>query len=130
MVFSQRNMNLEELECHLIELQSKQMETRGVIRKLIQAHIQNKNYKRVQDLRTLFIESGYVETPGMVSASFYTYLKNNDVEEATKCYNEIKTAYPKFCIDTYKILDFVEALIKNEKLDDAISILRDESKNK
>lgn len=52
-------MNLEELEAHLIELQEKNMETRGVLRRLIQLHASKGNFERVRELRQLFIDSGY-----------------------------------------------------------------------
>lgn len=52
-------MNLDELEAHLIELQEKNMETRGVLRRLIQLHASKGNFERVRELRQLFINSGY-----------------------------------------------------------------------
>lgn len=52
-------MNLEELEAHLIELKEKNMETRGVLRRLIQLHASKGNFERVRELRQLFFNSGY-----------------------------------------------------------------------
>lgn len=53
-------MNLEELECHLIELREKNMETRGVLRKLIQLHASVGNVQRVTELRELLRQSRLV----------------------------------------------------------------------
>lgn len=51
-------MSLQELEAHLIELQEKNMETRGVLRKIIQLHASKGNFERVRELRQLFINAG------------------------------------------------------------------------
>jgi ribosomal protein L29 len=44
-------MNVEELEAHLIELKSKQMNTRGVLRKLLQIHCRNRNVERALQIK-------------------------------------------------------------------------------
>jgi len=44
-------MNVEELEAHLIELKSKEMNTRGVLRKLLQAHCRFNNVDRALQIK-------------------------------------------------------------------------------
>lgn len=43
-------MNLEELECHLIELRSKNMNTRGVLRRLLQEYCRVKAFDRALEV--------------------------------------------------------------------------------
>ena len=48
--FEQNEMSLSELENHLIELKSKEMNTRPILRKLLLHYAQNKNLDRFEDV--------------------------------------------------------------------------------
>jgi leucine-rich PPR motif-containing protein, mitochondrial len=53
-------MNLEELEAHLIELKSKQMNTRGVLRKLLQIHCRNRNVERALQIKKVNLPEAFM----------------------------------------------------------------------
>lgn len=123
-------MTIDELECHLLELQEKNMETRGVLRKLIQQHISTGNLDRVNELREQFLSAGYEETIGMRSSLMHGYIKAGNVEKSLSVYNEIKTSDPHFKIDGFKVIDLATLLVKGERYDEAMNILETETAGK
>ncbi|KAL1506448.1 hypothetical protein ABEB36_005813 [Hypothenemus hampei] len=120
------DMNLDDLECHLIELQSKNMETRGVLRKLIQMHAKHGNTARVHELRDLFISSGYEESSGIKSAIMHNYVLGGHLQEALKIYNDLKINDSDFSLDSFKMIDLAKLSIENDKFDEGFSILKNE----
>lgn len=123
-------MNVEELENHLIELESKNMETRGLLRRLIIEHCRLGNSNRVNELRDKFISNGYKETAGIRGVMLHTYLENDHLNQALEVYDEIKTKYHHFNIDDFKIVNLASLLIKNDKFDNAMDIIQRESDSK
>lgn len=123
-------MTLEQLECHLLELESKNMETRGVLRKLIQLHSNIGNNKRVMELRNKFIANGYNETPGLKSAMMHNQILLKNLTTSLDLYQEIKMLHSSFRMDSYKIIDLATLLVENGKIEDALDILNEEAKNR
>lgn len=123
-------MTLNELECHLVELEEKNMETRGVLRKLIQIHCNANNSQRVNELYEKFLERGYEESPGILSSLMQLYIKNDETEAALNIYNKLKTKYSNFNLDGFKIFHLAAALVKNSKFDEAFSIVESEFQSK
>ncbi|KAG5894067.1 hypothetical protein JTB14_003926 [Gonioctena quinquepunctata] len=125
-----RNMTEDELECHLLELQEKNMETRGVLRKLIQLHSRFGNSKRVEQLRQIFQEAGYVETAGMKSSVMHSYITGGHTELALDMYKEIKEIEPTFSLDNYKIIDLATLLVGGDRFAEAIEMFRSEGQSR
>ncbi|CAH0552880.1 unnamed protein product [Brassicogethes aeneus] len=123
-----REMNIQELECHLEELLEKKMETRGVLRRLIQLHCNSGNHKRVKELQDMFITKGYTESAGMITSVFYSYVQGGHLPQALEVYYELKKNQPNFIIDEYKIIDLVALMVKEKVVDQAINIINEESK--
>uniref|UniRef100_A0AAR5QHY9 Pentacotripeptide-repeat region of PRORP domain-containing protein n=1 Tax=Dendroctonus ponderosae TaxID=77166 RepID=A0AAR5QHY9_DENPD len=122
-----KNMNLDELECHLIELREKNMEIRGVLRKLIQLHAGNGNVQRLKELRELFRQSGYTESAGMKSAIMHSYIVGEQLDEAINLYDELKLSHPDFKLDNNKIIDLVKLLVENNRFSEGVSIINEQS---
>lgn len=120
-------MTIDELEYHLLELQAKDMETRGVLRKLIQLHANFGHLERVNELREQFLSAGYEETVGMKSSLMHNYIKAGQLEEALNIYNNIKLTNPHFKIDSFKVIDLATLLVKEEKYGEALDILKIET---
>lgn len=120
-------MNLEQLECHLLELESKNMETRGVLRKLIQMYSNLGNVEKVKDLRSTFCKRGYAESPGMKSAVMYSYVQSGNLTTALDLYHEIKSFHPKFKMDNFKVIDLTALMVAQNQFDDAVKLLEAES---
>ncbi|XP_018577646.1 leucine-rich PPR motif-containing protein, mitochondrial [Anoplophora glabripennis] len=125
-----QNMTIDELECHLLELQEKNMETRGVLRKLIQQHANLGHLDRVNELREQFLFAGYEETVGMKSSLMHNYIKKECLEQALSIYNNIKLTSPHFKIDNFKVIDLATLLVKEEKYGEAMDILKIETSKK
>lgn len=124
-----RNMNIEDLECHMVELVEKQMDTRGVIRRLIQEHSRLENHKRLLELREIYRNSGYIETAGMKGSIMNSFIVSEKLDEALNVYSDIKKEYPNFNIDSFKIIDLANLLVKNEQFNDAKDLLQKECAN-
>ncbi|XP_072390248.1 leucine-rich PPR motif-containing protein, mitochondrial [Diabrotica undecimpunctata] len=118
-----REMSVEELECHLVELTEKGMETRGTLRKLIQMHVNLGNVTRVEELRKQFLAHGYEESVGMKSSLMHSFVVNGNTKAALNLYNEITTLHPDFRIDNYKSIDLATLLVKEGRLTEAISLV-------
>lgn len=123
-------MNLEQLECHLLELENKNMETRGVLRKLIQMHSNTGNSKRVEELKKKIIEKGYEESPGMKSSRMHSFIQSRNVTAALDMYHEIKSLHPGFKLDNFKILDLATLLVSENKFEEAITLIKSESEKR
>lgn len=121
-------MNTNELECHLVELENKRMNTRGVLRKLIQLHNNAGNLDKVAELRNKFIAHGYSESLGMKSSVMHSYIQSRDLPSALDLYQEIKVLQPHFKMDSFKIVDLATLLVENNKVEEAIKLLKEESK--
>lgn len=121
-------MNVEQLECHLLELENKNMEIRGILRKLIQLHSSTGNRKRVAELRDKFISLGYNETPGMKSSVMHSYIQSKNLTAALDIYQEIKLLHPNFKMDSFKTVDLAALLVENGKTEDALDVLHEEAK--
>lgn len=125
-----REMTIPELEAHLIELENKGMETRGTMRRLIQAYCRLGDEARVHSLREKYIEAGYEETMGMKSSLFYTYVLSQNFKSAMSLYKQMKKLETTFVIDEYKILDLATLMVHNNEFNAAIKLLNDESVNR
>ncbi|XP_030767490.1 leucine-rich PPR motif-containing protein, mitochondrial isoform X2 [Sitophilus oryzae] len=125
-----KDMDLQSLECHLIELEEKKMETRGVIRRLIQVHAKDGNLQRIQELQTKLSELGYESSAGMKSSIMHNFVLGGYVEEALNIYKDIKSLHPDFLLDSFKFIDLAALLFKNDRFDEALHILESEPLNR
>lgn len=119
-------MNLEQLECHLIELTNKKMETRGVLRKLIQMHCRIGNFERVQELLTEFKGMDYKISVGMKAGLLDLYIKSKNLELAQKIYKEIVENDPTFIVDEFKIIDLAALLVMGNNFEEAVKLIKTE----
>lgn len=104
------------------------METRGVLRKLIQLHTNAGNRERIAELRNKFVSHGYIESPGMKSSTMHRHIQSQNLPAALDLYYEIKALHPQFKMDSFKVIDLATLLIENGKTEDAVKLLINESK--
>lgn len=116
-------MKLEELECHLIEMKSKGLNDRGVLRKLMQLHCRELNIDRVDEIKKEFEENGYPWTPGMYSSLLQLYSQKGRAMDALKLYRHLRTTYNAFKIDDFKILLLATSLVNSNNIGEAIELL-------
>lgn len=119
------DMNIEELEGHLIELQSKGFKTRGTIRRLILLHASENNTERVLSLMKDLEEMGEKMSPGVLASILSAYISVKNFDAALDVYNGLRQAHPSFALDKYKVIDFSMALVKNGRIEEAVKILEE-----
>ena len=123
-------MSPEDLECHLIELRSKNMDARTVMRTLILTYCRTNNEKRVMELRAEFKAAGYEETPGMKSSFMHSYTMARKLEFAVGMYNEIKRENSYFKIDAYKIIDVATLMLSLGMVNESVHLLKSETQDR
>lgn len=120
-----RDMTLEELECHLVELQTKNLNTRGVLRRLLQLSVRENKLDRALEIKKMCEEQKVEVSPGMLASIFDLHIKTNNAREAEEVYKQIKKSYPGFLLDEHKILDFAAVLVENDQISKAKQILKE-----
>lgn len=121
-------MTVDQLECHLLELENKNMETRGVLRMLIQKYSNTGNTTRVQELREKVNAKAYTESPGMKASVMHSYVRARDLSSALDLYHEVNLLNPRFKVDSFKIVDLATLLVEENKAGEALKVLEDEGK--
>jgi hypothetical protein len=110
-------MSLEELECHLIELESKNMNTRGVLRRLLMLYCSRGNTVKSNEVVDKLRQMRCQFSPGMSAAVLDLRLKTDSCELAWSVYKELRRTHPDFNIDRYKILKLADLLMKQNRFE-------------
>ncbi|XP_046753212.1 leucine-rich PPR motif-containing protein, mitochondrial [Diprion similis] len=119
-----RFMSLDQLEGHLVNLEAKSMNTRGVLRRLLQVYCREKNFKKAEETAKLFTDNNFEWSSGMLSNMFSLYATNNMLDEADIYFRDLKRNHKDFKIDDFKIINYATALVKNKKFESALEVLR------
>ncbi|XP_055699984.1 leucine-rich PPR motif-containing protein, mitochondrial [Phlebotomus papatasi] len=118
-----RDMTLEELECHLVELEAKKLNTRGVLRRLLQLNVQRNKLDRAIEVKKLCDKKKVDLSPGMLASIFDLHVKTKNVKEAEWTWLELKKRYPGFAVDEHKVIDFASLLVEKGLLNEAKKVL-------
>jgi len=108
-------MNKEELECHLIELESSSKNTRGVLRQLIFQYCRAGEASKANAAYQRMLKEEKNVSAGILSAMLEVNTKSGNADEALKYLRDLKENYSGFRVDSYKIVDLCTALVKNER---------------
>lgn len=125
-----KDMNYDELESHLSELQGKQMNTRGVLRKILQMAVKEKRYEQALQWKQRCDEVSMDYSPGMVASCIELYTKLGKAAEAKEMWNTLETKFPNFTIDEHKAVDYANLLITLDQLGEARQILEKRAQSK
>ncbi|XP_034111819.1 leucine-rich PPR motif-containing protein, mitochondrial [Drosophila albomicans] len=120
-----RDMSLDELECHLIELEAKQLNTRGVLRRLLQLSVRDGRLERALELLAKCEALRVQISPGMLAAILDLHIKLKDVTRAQQTLLRLQKTYPGFQIDEHKLIDYAALLVHNSQLEEAKQLLRE-----
>lgn len=110
-------MNLYELECHAVELKAKDMNARGVLRKLFMEYCNKNELNKALEVKLEFEKLGPL-SPGMKGALLGAYTRKESSEAAYQIYKEITSTLSSeenWSFDLYKLLDLVSLLAKNRR---------------
>ncbi|XP_043490324.1 leucine-rich PPR motif-containing protein, mitochondrial-like isoform X2 [Polistes fuscatus] len=116
-------MDLEQLHNHMIELKSKNMNIRGVTKKLLDQYCKRNDLKAAEKIKEEIISNNFDWSPGMRAGLFHLYVRNNLLDKAEAELNEIQTKYSEFKLDTSKILLYAISLVKNNRIEDAFNLI-------
>ncbi|XP_046999409.1 leucine-rich PPR motif-containing protein, mitochondrial-like isoform X1 [Schistocerca americana] len=119
-----REMTLEELECHLLELKSKSMNTRGVLRRLLQMYCKLGDCQNAARIEKEFERAGHEFSPGMYAALLDVHVKCKNLEAAQKYFTHLMQEFPGLKLDEYKVVDYATLLISCGKETDALHVLK------
>lgn len=120
-----RDMTLSELECHLAELEGKKLNTRGVLRRLLQLCVRENKLERAVEIKKMCDEQKVEISPGMLASVFDLHIKTKNPAAAEETYRKILKSYPGFLLDEHKVLDFAAILVENDEIPKAKKILKE-----
>lgn len=127
---SHETADIDALENHLIELRSQGMNTRGTERRLIIAYCKktigkdsDSVVKRVQELMADLSNQGIMVSDATYASMMDMYANFGELEKALELKEKIS---PEFKIDAFKIINLAAALIKKERIDDALSLIQEQ----
>lgn len=105
-----RDMTYEELECHLGELEEKKLNSRGVLRRLLQVCVRENRLDRAAEIKRKCDEAKVELSSGMLASVFDLHIKRKNVDEAGNTLDHIRTIFPGFLLDEHKVIDFAALL--------------------
>ncbi|OQV14419.1 Leucine-rich PPR motif-containing protein, mitochondrial [Hypsibius exemplaris] len=123
-----RNMNLDELEAHLQELKSKNMNTRGVLRHLLMQHARQRNVERAEAIKAELDKGRFEYSGAMYAQLLEMYSAVGDVEKALAVQKDAETVDPNFIIDPYKMINLAGLMVTKGRLDEAVAMLESYAK--
>ncbi|XP_017054909.1 leucine-rich PPR motif-containing protein, mitochondrial [Drosophila ficusphila] len=119
-----RDMSLDELECHLVELESKHLNPRGVLRRLLQLSVRSGRLKRAQELLAKCQALKVQTSAGMMASILDLYIKLRDLPRAQESLERLNSTYPDFQLDEHKVIDYAALLVHGQQLDTAKQMLK------
>uniref|UniRef100_A0A182PRI0 Pentacotripeptide-repeat region of PRORP domain-containing protein n=1 Tax=Anopheles epiroticus TaxID=199890 RepID=A0A182PRI0_9DIPT len=120
-----RDMSYDELECHLVELEQKKLNTRGVLRRLLQLSVREGRYKRALELKQKCDQAKVDQSSGMLASVVELYTKVGDPVQAGRTLEQLRKQFPGFVVDEHKIIDYAALLVERGQLDGAKKVLRE-----
>ncbi|XP_031829186.2 leucine-rich PPR motif-containing protein, mitochondrial-like [Nomia melanderi] len=118
-------MNLEQLKTNFSILKMKGLNARGTIRLLLMASCKENDIEQVHSLLNEIKINNIQWTPGMMVLLFNFYIKNKMCTEALSELNNIQSTFPNFKIDNFKIIEFIILLVKENKINKAMNVIRE-----
>lgn len=119
-----RDMNLGELECHLIELDSKKLNSRGILRRILQLCVKEGKLDRALEIKKICDSHNVNKSPGMLASILDLYIKTKNPESANRTLKQMKELFPDFPIDEHKLIDMASILIESGNLEEAKKVLK------
>lgn len=99
-----------------MELQSKELNRRGVLRRLIQEYCHQGQVEKVLVAKEEFEASGYEYSAGMLAMLFDAMVRFGDLDEAEASLRKLNSLAPDFLLDEHKVLDFATLLVSKNRV--------------
>lgn len=120
---SQNDMGIEELEAHLLELQSKGMNTRGALRRLLLLHCRFRHAERALSVAEQLRQDGCTFTGAMHAQLLDLFVSMGDLERARDHLKQVHEVDPSFRLDTHKLLGLAALEASRGHTDEALRLL-------
>ncbi|CAB3256339.1 unnamed protein product [Arctia plantaginis] len=125
-----KQMNEESLRAHLVELEAKGMNTRGVLRKLLQQYCRDGNLKAARDIATKCQNEGMFLSAGMKAAIFDLHVKLGELDLAEIMIADLNKTSPNFNLDEFKVIDFATLMVYKKQIQKAFNLIHEQSKKR
>ncbi|VVC95207.1 unnamed protein product, partial [Leptidea sinapis] len=125
-----KQMNEGSLRAHLNELEAKGMNTRGVLRKLLQQYCRENNLQGAREIVEKCEKEGVYISAGMKAAIFDLHVKLGELDLAELTLSDLNKNTPGFVLDEYKIIDFATLMVYRNKVDRAFNLIEEQSKRR
>ncbi|KAM3967869.1 leucine-rich PPR motif-containing protein, mitochondrial [Aphomia sociella] len=125
-----KHMDEESLKAHLNELEAKGMNTRGVLRKLLQQYCREGNLAAAKEIAEKCQQEGVCLSAGMKAAIFDLHVKLGELDLAEMALGDLNKSSPNFTLDEYKVIDFATLMVYRKKIDQAFELINEQSKKR
>ncbi|KAJ0182327.1 hypothetical protein K1T71_001696 [Dendrolimus kikuchii] len=125
-----KHMSEESLRAHLNELEAKGMNTRGVLRRLLQQYCRENNLNAAREIAEKCQKEGVFLSAGMKAAIFDLHVKLGELELAELVLADLNKTSPNFTLDEFKVIDFATLMVYNKKINEAFDMINEQSKRR
>ncbi|XP_041975636.1 leucine-rich PPR motif-containing protein, mitochondrial [Aricia agestis] len=125
-----RDMDEAGLESHLRELEAKGLNTRGVLRRLLQRHVRRADLPAARRVADKCRAEGVELSAGMRAAIVELHVRVGELDAAELALAELRRAAPNFTLDEHKLLDLAALAVRHHRLDDALRLLDDHARTR
>ncbi|XP_063616303.1 leucine-rich PPR motif-containing protein, mitochondrial [Cydia splendana] len=125
-----KNMNEEGLKAHLSELEAKGMNTRGVLRRLLQQYCKEGNLTAAREIIDKCQKEGIFLSAGMKAAIFDLHVKSGELELAELALADLNKSSPNFTLDEFKVIDFATMWVCRKETEKAFAVIEEQSKKR
>ncbi|KAI4463370.1 hypothetical protein MML48_4g00006397 [Holotrichia oblita] len=116
-------MNIPQLERLIHNLEAKNQDTKGLKRQLLTLYYREKELDKLEGLlKSLEQDSSFMYTAGIYAQLMDIYAHHNQLEQAEVYFNKLKEMEPELKIDDAKIIRYILALVKHNRIDEAIEL--------
>nr|XP_037275574.1 leucine-rich PPR motif-containing protein, mitochondrial-like [Rhipicephalus microplus] len=123
---SQNDMGIEELEAHLLELQSKGMNTRGALRRLLLLHCRFRHVERALSVAEQLRQDNCTFTGAMHAQLLDLFVSIGDLERARDHLEQVWEVDPSFRLDNHKLLGLAALEASRGHTDEALRLLEND----
>ncbi|KAL3226299.1 hypothetical protein MRX96_025203 [Rhipicephalus microplus] len=123
---SQNDMGIEELEAHLLELQSKGMNTRGALRRLLLLHCRFRHVERALSVAEQLRQDNCTFTGAMHAQLLDLFVSIGDLERARDHLEKVWEVDPSFRLDNHKLLGLAALEASRGHTDEALRLLEND----
>ncbi|CAH0727544.1 unnamed protein product, partial [Brenthis ino] len=125
-----KQMDEGSLKAHLAELEAKGMNTRGVLRKLLQQYCREGNLAAAREIVDKCEKEGVFLSAGMKASIFDLHVKLGELELAELALADLNKSAPNFTLDEFKVIDFATLMVYRKKTKKAFELISKESKKR